>query len=259
MKKTKLILEPTTTAKLVKKISINEAPNDLCQFDSFDYHVTMNELTTIIVNVVNIQTLLTALTVIATASMAITGVIQAYRHNFDPLGAAVLALITAVGGGTVRDLLLGATPVFWVTDLVYIITVVPVAVVSVILARFLKSGAGRRQQLLSYIDAIGLALFTIVGVQKSLNMDVHYIIAIVMGAVTGVAGGMIRDLLCGEPPTVLREDLYMVISLAGGALLIVMLNYLPFESSSWIAFFFIVLTRFWVIHRGINLPPISCR
>lgn len=171
----------------------------------------------------------------------------------------MLALITAVGGGTVRDLLLGATPVFWVTELIYIITVVPVAIVSVIFARHLKSGAGRRQQLLNYIDAIGLALFTIVGVQKSLNMDVHYIIAIVMGAVTGVAGGMIRDLLCGEPPTVLREDLYMVVSLAGGALFIVLLNYLPFNLSSLIAFFVIVMTRFWVIKRGISLPPISGR
>ena len=219
----------------------------------------MNEITTIVTNTLNIQTLFTVLTVIATATMAVTGVIQAYRHNFDPIGAAVLALITAVGGGTVRDLLLGATPVFWVTDLIYVVTVVPVAIVSVIFARFLKSGAGRRQQLLNYIDAIGLALFTIVGVKKSLNMDVHFAIAIVMGAVTGVAGGMIRDLLCGEPPTVLREDLYTVVSLAGGALLIVLLNYLPFNSSSLITFIAIVLTRFWVIHRGLSLPPISGR
>ena len=219
----------------------------------------MNELTALVLNTLNIQSLLILLTVIATASMAITGVIQAYRHNFDPLGAGVLALITAVGGGTVRDLLLGATPVFWVTELIYIVTVVPVAIVSVIFARFLKSGAGRRLQLLKYIDAIGLALFTIVGVQKSLNMDVHYAIAIVMGAVTGVAGGMIRDLLCGEPPTVLREDLYTVVSLAGGALLIVLLNYLPFNTSSLITFVAIVLTRFWVIHHGLSLPPISRR
>lgn len=219
----------------------------------------MNELITLIVNTLNIQTLLTLLTVFATASMAITGVIQAYRHDFDPLGAGVLALITAVGGGTVRDLLLGATPVFWVTDLIYIVTVIPVAIVAVIFARFLKSGAGRRQQLLNYIDAIGLALFTIVGVKKSLNMDVHYVNAVVMGAVTGVAGGMIRDLLCGEPPTVLREDLYIVVSLAGGALLIVLLNYLPFNSSSLIAFIAIVLTRFWVIHRGLSLPSIRGR
>lgn len=219
----------------------------------------MNELTTTVVNTFNIQTLLTVLTVIATATMAITGVIQAYRYNFDPLGAGVLALITAVGGGTLRDLLLGATPVFWVTDLIYVVTVVPVAIVSVIFARFLKSGGGRRQQLLNYIDAIGLALFTIVGVKKSLNMDVHFVIAIVMGAVTGVAGGMIRDLICGEPPSVLREDLYIVVSLFGGALLIFLLNYLPFNSSSLIAFIAIVLTRFWVIHRGLSLPPISRR
>ena len=71
-----------------------------------------------------------------------------------------------------------------------------------------------------------------------------------------VAGGMMRDLLCGEPPTVLREDLYIVVSLAGGALLIVRLNYLPFDSSSLITFVAIVLMRFWVIHRGLSLPSI---
>ena len=204
-----------------------------------------------------VQTLITILTVIATASMAATGVIQAYRHNFDPLGAGVLALITAVGGGTLRDLLLGATPVFWITDLIYIGTVVPVSVFCVLFARRLRAGHGRRAYLLNYIDAIGLALFTILGVQKSIDLGVHAVIAILMGAVTGIAGGMIRDILCGEPPVVLRADLYTTLSLLGGGLLVVLLQYLSFDVSSLITFLFIVSSRFWVIYRGINLPSLK--
>lgn len=217
----------------------------------------MNEITSSLVNVVSIHAILTILTVIATASMAISGVIQAYRHNFDPLGAGVLALITAVGGGTLRDLLLGSTPVFWVTDLIYISTVVPVAIVSALLAPYLKSGNGRRERLLNYLDAIGLALFTIIGVQKSLDMNMHFSIAIVMGAITGVAGGMVRDLLCGEPPVVLREDFYATLSLAGGVLFVILLHYFPFNISSFIAFVLIILSRFWVIHQGFGLAPIK--
>lgn len=205
-------------------------------------------------NFITIHTLITLLTVIATAAMAITGVIQAYRHNFDPVGAGVLALITAVGGGTTRDLLLGATPVFWITDYIYIATVVPVAIVSVLLARRLKSGHGRREQLLNYIDAIGLALFTILGVQKSLDLGVHESVAILLGGVTGVAGGMIRDLLCGEPPVVLKSDLYILLSLIGGGLLIFLQQYFSFNTSSIIAFTFIVASRFLVIYRGVSLP-----
>ncbi|MCB1756830.1 MAG: trimeric intracellular cation channel family protein [Gammaproteobacteria bacterium] len=189
--------------------------------------------------------------------MAATGVIQAYRHNFDPLGAGVLALITAVGGGTLRDLLLGATPVFWITDLIYIGTVVPVSVFCVLFARRLRAGHGRRAYLLNYIDAIGLALFTILGVQKSIDLGVHAVIAILMGAVTGIAGGMIRDILCGEPPVVLRADLYTTLSLLGGGLLVVLLQYLSFDVSSLITFLFIVSSRFWVIYRGINLPSLK--
>lgn len=204
-----------------------------------------------------VSTLITGLTVVATATMAITGVLQAYRHNFDPLGAGALALITAVGGGTLRDLLLGSTPVFWITDLIYVGTVLPVVFIGVFTVRHLKAGSGRRERLLNYIDAIGLALFTIVGVQKALSMDTPAIIAIILGCVTGIAGGMIRDLLCNEQPVVLREDLYATLALLGGGLFILLRQFFEIEVSSLIAFLFIVSSRFWVIARGISSRPLS--
>ncbi|CAG0910320.1 unnamed protein product [Cyprideis torosa] len=202
----------------------------------------------------DLQTLVIALTVLATATMAVTGVMQALRHGFDPLGAGVLALITAVGGGTVRDLLLGATPVFWINDLIYVGTVIPVVIISYLFARQLRAGNGRRERVINYIDAIGLALFTILGVQKSLTFDVHPVISILMGCITGIAGGIIRDILCGEKPVVLRQDLYATLSLAGGALLLVLLHFLPASPSFLITFFAILISRVWVIRHGIALP-----
>ena len=200
--------------------------------------------------------ILTILTVLATATMAVTGVIQALRHEYDPLGAGVLALITAVGGGTVRDLLLGATPVFWITDLIYISTVIPVVMVSYLFVRQLRAGSGRRERILNYIDAIGLALFTLLGVQKSLGFDVHPLIAVMMGCITGTAGGILRDVLCGEKPVVLRQDLYATLSLAGGAIYLFLATVIPLQVAMLLSFGFIVLSRFWVIHRGIAQPSL---
>lgn len=205
----------------------------------------------------SIHTLITSLTVVATATMAVTGVIQAIRHQFDPLGAGVLALITAVGGGTLRDILLGATPVFWITDQIYIATVVPVVVIGVVFANRMHAGGGRRERLLNHIDAIGLALFTIVGVQKALEFGVPPVIAIILGAITGVAGGMIRDLLCNEKPVVLREDFYASLSLLGGALFVVLNYFQPLEISSLVSFIFMVLGRFLVLRKSISLPSLG--
>lgn len=205
---------------------------------------------------INLNTVIVTLTVIATATMAVTGVIQALRHEFDPLGASVLALITAVGGGTLRDLLLGATPVFWVTDLIYVSTVIPVVIVSYLFASQLKSGDGKRERILNYIDAVGLALFTLLGVQKSLGFDVHPVIAIIMGCITGTAGGVVRDVLCGEKPVVLRQDLYATLSLIGGGLFLLLSQTNSLQLSLLVSFIFIVLSRMVVIRFNIQLPKI---
>lgn len=201
-----------------------------------------------------LDVIIIVLTVLATATMAVTGVIQALRHEFDPLGAAVLAFITAVGGGTVRDLLLGATPVFWINDLIYIATVLPVVAVSYLFVRQLRAGSGRRERILNYVDAVGLALFTLLGVQKALNFDVHPIITVIMGAITGTAGGMIRDVLCGEKPVVLRQDLYATLSLAGGASYLLLREVTSVQTSLLTSFFLIAVSRIIVIRLGIASP-----
>jgi uncharacterized membrane protein YeiH len=161
----------------------------------------------------------------------------------------VLAISAALGGGTVRDLLLGRTPVFWITDMTYIATTIPVAILTFLLATRMASGNGRRLRLLMYLDAMGLALFTLVGVEIALEAGTSPIIAIIIGCITGTVGGMIRDLLCNLSPAILKEDLYATISLAGGALVLMLERLMPDGPAAGIAFLAMMAARLVVIER----------
>jgi uncharacterized membrane protein YeiH len=192
------------------------------------------------------------LSLVATAVMAASAAIQARRFSLDLFGATVLGIVTAVGGGTLRDLLLGLTPVFWITDLRFLLVAVPSAMLSFYIAARMPTGNGRRLALLMYLDAIGLALFTMTGVQVALGAGVSPVLAIVIGCVTGTAGGMIRDLLCNITPSVLREDLYATISLAGGAAYLGLRQVLGEPTATLAAFLLILLVRVVLLWRN---PP----
>lgn len=173
-------------------------------------------------NLENIGYVVAGLTYLASAVLAASAALQAARHGLDPFGATVLACATALGGGTLRDLCLGLTPVFWVNDVGLLLTVIPIALITHLSARGLDSGTGKRFRLLMRLDAVGLALFTLVGVRVAMDAGTGWIIAIVLGCVTGTVGGMIRDMLCNVTPSVLKEDLYATISLLGGAAYLVL-------------------------------------
>ncbi len=159
-------------------------------------------------------TLLYFIDLFGTAVFAISGVLLAGKLKMDPFGVIVLAMVTAIGGGTIRDLLIGATPVFWVTDTNYLWVIIITSILAMIVARHLK-----KQQswwLLPVCDAIGLAAFVGIGVEKALAFQHSYLIAIVMGVLTGCGGGIIRDVLAREIPMVLRHEVYATACLAGG-------------------------------------------
>ncbi len=150
------------------------------------------------------------------AVAALTGVLAARGRRVDLFGVVVLAMVTALGGGTLRDLLAGDTPVLWVRRPEYLLNAVSVAVVGFFFARH------RQPQLaaLQVADAFALALFSIIGAKKALGLDFSPPVAIAMGVITGVAGGILRDVLVGEIPLVFRPEihLYATASLAGVAL-----------------------------------------
>ncbi len=148
-----------------------------------------------------------------TAVFAVSGSLAAGKRRMDLFGVAVLAVVTALGGGTIRDVILGAHPVFWVTDPVYIIVAVAASLFTFSIART----HALPSNILAIADAVGLAVFTVIGTQKALAFHVPGLVAVIMGIMTGVAGGIIRDLLSGQIPLVLSKEIYATASLCGGA------------------------------------------
>lgn len=147
---------------------------------------------------------------------ALSGALMAGRYKLDPFGVVVLASVTAIGGGTIRDVIL-QTPVFWVVEPYYLYVILITALLTIIVVRQPKRIPKR---FLLIADALGLALFAVLGTQKSLELGVPIPVAIVMGTITGVAGGMIRDVLCNVIPMILRKEIYALAAMLGGGLFV---------------------------------------
>lgn len=192
----------------------------------------------------------------AVAVNAVTGVLEAERKEMDIVGAVTVATATALGGGTLRDVLLNRE-VFWVANQTYLATGFSVAVVTFFLARRRRISP----QLFLYPDAIGLALFTIIGTQAALQWHTPWLVASVMGVITGVFGGVLRDVFCNQLPLIfLPGELYATAAWIG-ALLLIGLQALGVDTaiSAWIAMGAIFALRAAAIHFHIRLPTFSAR
>ena len=152
-----------------------------------------------------------------------SGAFAAMQKRFDVFGVLIISFVTAVGGGTIRDLLLGV-PVFWMRD----IFICGVVFVSVIAAIFVKSIEKNFKVTLFFFDSIGLGLFTIIGIQKGLSADLHPIICITLGTITGCFGGIIRDILLNRIPLIFRKEIYATACIVGGAAFIILEKYSSF-------------------------------
>lgn len=156
------------------------------------------------------QTFLFIIEVVGTVAFAISGMRLASAKQFDWFGAYTVGLVTAIGGGTLRDLLLGI-PVFWMQTWWYLaVTAISLAIVIIF-----KSVLVSRDRMLFIFDTIGLALFCVIGIQKSLEVGYPMWVATVMGIITGAFGGVMRDILINEEPLVFRKDIYATACLAG--------------------------------------------
>jgi len=189
----------------------------------------------------------------AVAVCAVSGVLAASGRRFDLFGILVLAVVTALGGGTIRDICLGAYPIFWIRNPSYIATALAAAVLTIIAARFFRMP----HRLLLIADAFGLALFAIAGTEKALQFQPSGLIAILMGVVTGVAGGVLRDVLRREVPIVFQPEifLYATAALAGAALLVGLRAYFPSFHEAPLAAMGLTLTlRLSAIFLKLRLP-----
>lgn len=182
---------------------------------------------------------------------ALSGGLAAARSRLDPFGFAVVAMVTGLGGGTLRNLLLDIHPIAWVDDPYYLVTCLVAAAISFGWANRLES----RMRWLLVADALGLGLFAVAGSQIALTAGSHGSIAILMGISTGVAGGVIRDVLCNEVPLVMRKEIYALAALAGSGTYV----FLDFMSigeivASTVAFFTCAGLRLAAIRWELSLP-----
>jgi uncharacterized membrane protein YeiH len=147
-----------------------------------------------------------------TLVFAISGVLTALDKKFDLVGSVVIGLITAVGGGTLRDVLIGRTPVAWMEDQWTLVAVLA----GILLSYLLKPWIIRLKRSMFLFDTLGIGVFTVLGVQKTLDTDLSLGVALLMGVVSAVFGGVIRDVLCNEVPLIFRRQIYASACLAGG-------------------------------------------
>jgi uncharacterized membrane protein YeiH len=187
----------------------------------------------------------------AVAVCAITATLEARRRELDLFGVIVIAVISGIGGGTVRDILLGRLPVYWIHNPIYVV----VGMVAGTLTFFLGRRIKLPKNFFLIPDAVGLALFTVIGTSIALKFDTPWLIASLMGVITGVFGGVIRDILCNEVPLIFRTDIYATASLAGALLLIVLDHFdVSHNRAILLAMTAIVVIRLAAIRWHIHLP-----
>ena len=158
--------------------------------------------------------------VLGTISFAMSGSFAAMQKRLDPFGVLIIAFVTSVGGGTVRDLLLGI-PVFWMHDLL----MCGLILITCIFSMVFKSIEKNFKVTLFIFDSFGLGLFTIIGVQKGLNVDIHPLICIGLGTITGCFGGIIRDILLNRIPLVFRKEIYASACIIGASIFLLLTHF----------------------------------
>lgn len=187
---------------------------------------------------------------LGTFAFAISGIRWAASKNFDWFGGYVVGLATAIGGGTIRDVMLGVTP-FWMTNYIYLICTAVALLTVIVFKRLIV----RFTNTWFLFDTLGLALFTVAGLQKTLYAGFPFWVAIIMGCITGAAGGVIRDVLINEVPLIFRKEIYAMACILGGvAYYLCLLCGLNVEITAIVGFSVVVIVRLAAVRMHISLP-----
>ncbi|WP_222929223.1 trimeric intracellular cation channel family protein [Pigmentiphaga humi] len=193
---------------------------------------------------------------IAITAEAASGAIMGMRRRMDLFGVCVVGTVTALGGGTIRDVLLGRHPLGWVAHPEYLFFTVGAALAAACLVRFMH----QVRMAFLVLDALGLVAFAVIGCDIAAATDAHPSIVVLMGMVTGICGGLLRDVLCNQVPLVLRRDLYASVALATGALYVLLQRYgVAHDHATWIALLVGFLFRLVAIRKGWALPVFTAR
>lgn len=187
----------------------------------------------------------------AIAVFAATGALAASRKDMDIFGYVVLATATGIGGGSIRDVILGRLPLFWILDMSYVVVCALVAIAVFFLRRYLAS----RQMMILWFDAVGLSLFCVSGAAIALKEDgIPILGAIVLGVVSATFGGLLRDILADEIPLILRQEIYVTAALLGAVVYVCALAVVTPALAAVLGFLACFLLRGLAIHYGWQLP-----
>ncbi|MGI9526751.1 MAG: trimeric intracellular cation channel family protein [Weeksellaceae bacterium] len=192
-----------------------------------------------------------AIEILGTIAFAMSGAFAAMQYKLDPFGVLIIAFATAVGGGTIRDLMLDV-PIFWMHDnyTFYIIFI------TTIFAMIFKSLESSFRNTLFIFDSLGLGLFTIVGIQKGFDAGLGAVLCITLGTITGCFGGMLRDILINRIPLLLREEIYATACIIGGGAFIILNNFTTLSNTviQIITIALIVLIRVIAMKYHLQIP-----
>lgn len=191
--------------------------------------------------------------ILGTIAFAVSGAFSAMERKLDPFGVVILAFVTAIGGGTLRDVLIGNTPVAWLRNEVTATVILAAAFITLFFGRYVK----QFQKTLFLFDALGLGVFTLIGMEKGLRMELSPGICIALGTITACFGGVIRDVLLNNVPLIFQREIYASACILGGSLyLLLQKTGIPNDWNTIIAILIIVLIRIIAMRYKLMLPRV---
>ncbi|MDP2525218.1 trimeric intracellular cation channel family protein [Maribacter dokdonensis] len=191
--------------------------------------------------------------ILGTIAFAISGVLVAMDKRLDVFGVLIIAFVTAVGGGTLRDLLIGIKPVGWLNAPVHLLIIVVTVMLAIIFVKQLKYV----RKSLFLFDTIGIGLYTMVGIEKGLAADLLPVMCIALGTITACFGGVIRDILCNEIPVIFRKEIYATVCILGGLVYFVLIQFPIKDTIAYsLAILTIIIMRVLAVRFKISLPNI---
>ena len=206
-------------------------------------------------NVLPSETLIIyVLDMVGVCACTVAATVLAKRLALDIFGALLVSFVGSIGGGTLRDVLLNRHPVFWLEDLNYFYLIVATS----LMVQVFYYGFEKLDKVIRWFDALGLAAFTVIGIEAALSKGMQMPIVVMMGVMTAVAGGIMRDVLCRQLPLLLHKEIYITASLIGSVFYLVLLH---FEVSLWLrdvaTLLLIFAIRMFAVYRQWNLPNIT--
>lgn len=197
------------------------------------------------------MTIFYGLDILGTIAFAISGTLTAIHKKFDPFGVFIIAFATAVGGGTLRDVLIGRTPVGWMQDLHYVYAIIGATIFAIIIRKKIDY----LSKSLFLFDTIGLGIFTIIGTEIGIQQNLHPIISISLGMMSATFGGVIRDILCNEIPVIFKKEIYASACIAGAIAFLALTEFnVPVNINYVITSLIVITIRLIAVKFKLSLP-----